>query len=308
MGRDLISITQYELTNDIIKNHYVFDLKDGALKVLLILSAHYPEIYIQRKSLINRYKIPEKTVDRALKELAEKRYIDRQNDGKITVNLAVIYSQIGGDKVVNLAVTCSNKHDRTNKANKHATNNSQIDSVVVSLLKGFSFSDDEIHQLVVKHSTESLQLYAKYVQLKNADNPKKYLLWCLKEKPALNENKQVVKTSKYTDNSQRYAAYMTAKSYNWLNSKQHAETFLVNTTQFDLRNDAILKDCIAIMLHWKFAITDYSTLTLIDNAAAENEDFKHKTAKLAAEVMEDLKTAKLTVESSNSPQPIEIAC
>lgn len=313
MGKDLTGISQYKLTNDIVKNHYTFDIKDGALKVLTILSTHYPEIYIQRKSLINRYKIAEKTADRALKELSEKGLINRQNDGKITLNLAVIYGHIDGQNVVNLTATCNNQHVINEKTNLHANDsatNSHIDEnkVVVSLLKDFSFSDIEIKRILKDYSTDIIEKYVKYVKKQSADNPKKYLLWCLKEKPDLNENKPAVKTPKYSDDSQRYAAYMTSKNHNWLNSKQHAETFLINTTQFDLRNDAILKDCIAIMLQWKLSITDYGTLTLIDNAAAENKEFRQKTAKLTAQVMEDLKTAKLTVESSNSLQPVEIAC
>lgn len=301
MGRDLQSITQYQLTSDIVKNHYVFDIKDGALKVLLLLSTHFPEILIQRKSLINRYKISEKTVDRALKELSDKNLICRQNDGKITLNLTVIYGHIDGEKVVNLTATCMNKHDKTNKNNKH-------DNVVVSLLKGFSFSDDEIHRLAAKHSTDELQTYAKYVQLKKADNPKKYLLWCLKEKPEITDQKSQQKSHKQqTNNAQRYAALMTSNKTNFLNSLPHAQTYLVNTTQFDLRNDTILADCIAIMLHWKLQIQDFNALMLIDEAAANNEAFRQKTVNLTAKVMEDLKTAKMTV-SSNGLDKEQIAC
>lgn len=302
MGRDLQNIKQYQLTNDIVKNHYVFDIKDGALKVLMILSTHYPEIYVQRKSLIKRYKIAEKTADRALKELSEKRLINRQNDGKITLNLAVIYSQIDGEKVVNLTATCMNKHDVTNKNNEH-------DSVVVSLLKGFSFTEDEIHQLMSKHSTESLQLYAKYVQLKKAENPKKYLLWCLKEKPEITDQKSQQKShEQQTNNAERYAALMTSNKTNFLNSLPHAQTYLVNTTQFDLRNDTILADCIAIMLRWKLQIQDFNALMLIDEAAANNEAFRQKTVNLTAKVMEDLKTAKMTANKSNTAELAEIAC
>lgn len=304
MGRDLQNIKQYQLTNDIVKNHFVFDLKDGALKVLLILSTHYPEIFIQRKSLIKRYKISEKTADRALKELSERKYINRQNDGKISLNLAVIYGQIDGVKVVNLTPTCNNKHDVTNNTNKHANNN-----VVVSLLKAFSFSDDEIHQLISKHSIESLQMYAKYVQLKNTQTPKKYLLWCLKEKPVLNENKTDKNEAKpkYNNDAERYSTYMTSTGANWMNNIEYAQTFLCNTSQFDLRNETILKDCIAIMLRWKLKINDYSILTIIDEAAATNKDFKQKTVKLTAQVMKDLNTAKMTV-NKNGEDYNQIAC
>lgn len=302
MGRDLQNITQYQLTNDIVKNHYIFDIKDGALKVLMILSTHYPEIYVQRKSLIKRYKIAEKTADRALKELSEKRLINRQNDGKITLNLTVIYGQIDGEKVVNLAPTCSNQHDRTEKTNKH-------DNVVVDLLKGFSFSGDEIHQLMTKHSIESLQTYAKYVQLKKAENPKKYLLWCLKEKPVLQvQTKQTEEATEPKDNAQRYQSLLNAKKPNWMNSIAHAQTYLVNTTQFDLRNETILKDCIAIMLHWKFKIEDYNVLMLIDNAAAQNKEFRQRCAKLTAETIDELKTVNLTANKSNTAELAEIAC
>ncbi len=297
MGRDLQNITQYQLTSDIVKNHYVFDIKDGALKVLLLLSTHFPEILIQRKSLINRYKISEKTVDRALKELSDKNLICRQNDGKITLNLTVIYGHIDGEKVVNLTATCMNKHDKTNKNNKH-------DNVVVSLLKGFSFSDDEIHCLAAKHSTDELQTYAKYVQNKKADNPKKYLLWCLKEKPEITDQKS---HEQQTNNAQRYAALMTSNKTNFLNSLPHAQTYLVNTTQFDLRNDTILADCIAIMLRWKLQIQDFNALMLIDEAAANNEAFRQKTVNLTAKVMEDLKTAKVAVKE-NGEDYKQIAC
>lgn len=293
MKRDLSSITQFQLTNDIVKNHFVFNIKDGALKVLLILSTHYPEILINRKSLINRYHIAEKTLDRALKELTEKNLINRQNGGNITLNLAVIYGQIGGEKVVNLTVTCNNPHVVTNKTNKH------VDNVIIDLLKGFSFSDVEIQGLIQKHSIESLLMYAKYVQLKNTDTPKKYLLWCLKEKPEI-ENKKSANTvtkPKYNNDAERYATYLEATQPNWMNNKQYAETFLANTSQFDLRNETILKDCIAIMLRWKLQIADYSVLMLIDEAAAINEDFKRKTVNLTAEVMENLKTAKMTVQN-----------
>ena len=300
MGRDLQSITQYQLTNDIVKNHYVFDIKDGALKVLLILSTHYPNILINRKSLMKRYKIAEKTVDRALKELSEKTLIHRQNDGLITLNVNAIYSHIDGKKVVNLDVPCNNQHDKNDNNNKH--------DVVVSLLKGFSFSDDEIHRLTAKHSTESLELYAKYVQNKKADDPKRYLLWCLKEKPEITDQKSQQKShEQQTNNAQRYAALMTSNKTNFLNSLPHAQTYLVNTTQFDLRNETILADCIAIMINWKLKIQDYDTLQLIDNAAALNEAFRQKTVNLTAKVMEDLKTAKMTVDA-NGLDKEQIAC
>lgn len=301
MGRDLQSITQYQLTNDIVKNYYVFDIKDGALKVLLLLSTHYPNILINRKSLMKRYKIAEKTVDRALKELSEKTLIHRQNDGQITLNVNTIYSHIDGKKVVNLDVPCNNQHHETDKNNKH-------DNVVVSLLKGFSFSDDEIHRLTAKHSIDELQLYAKYVQLKKADDPKRYLLWCLKEKPEITDQKSQQKLhEQQTNNVQRYAALMTSNKTNFLNSLPHAQTYLVNTTQFDLRNETILADCIAIMINWKLKIQDYDTLQLIDNAAALNEAFRQKTVNLTAKVMEDLETAKMTV-SSNGLDKEQIAC
>ena len=301
MGRDLQSVTQYQLTNDIVKNHYVFELKDGALKVLLLLSTHYPNILINRKSLINRYKIAQRTVDRALKELEEKQLIERQNGSNILLNVAVIYCHIGKENVVNLAKPCMNKHEVTNKDNKH-------DNTVVSLLKGFSFSNDEIHRLISKHSTQSLQTYAKYVQLKKAQNPKKYLLWCLKEKPEICDKKS---QNEQTNNAQRYASFWASKNSNWMNNIQYAENYLLNTSQFDLRNEETLKDCIAIMLRWNLRIEDYTALTLIDNAAAQNEEFRQKTVNLTAQVMKDLKTAKLAVEelkANNSAQSVEIAC
>lgn len=301
MGRDLQSVTQYQLTNDIVKNHYVFDIKDGALKVLLLLSTHYPNILVNRKSLMNRYKMAEKTVDRALKELSEKALIYRQNDGQITLNVQVIYGHIDGEKVVNLNVPCKNQHVITNKNNKH-------DNVVISLLKEFSFSNDEIHHLMSKHSTESLQMYAKYVQLKKAQNPKKYLLWCLKEKPEICDKKS---QNEQTNNAQRYTSFWVSKNSNWMNNIQYAENYLLNTSQFDLRNEETLKDCIAIMLRWNLRIEDYTALTLIDNAAAQNEEFRQKTVNLTAQVMKDLKAAKLAVEelkANNSAQPVEIAC
>ena len=130
MGRDLQNVSQYQLTNDIVKNHYVFDIKDGALKVLLLLSTHYPNILINRKSLMKRYKMAEKTVDRALKELLEKGLINRHDDGQITLNVNVIYSHVDGKKVVNLDVPCNNQHHETKKDNKQH-------DVVVNLLKGF---------------------------------------------------------------------------------------------------------------------------------------------------------------------------
>ena len=307
MGRDLQRVSQYQLTNDIVKNHYVFDIKDGALKVLMILSTHYPEIYVQRKSLIKRYKIAEKTVDRALKELAEKRYINRQNDGQISLNLAVIYGQIDGEKVVNLAVPCNNQHDRTKKNNQHGKNNSQNDCLsVVSLLKGLKISEIEAKKLINTYSAETVEMYAKYVQMKKAENPQGYLLWCLREKPVIKDNQLANLKNKYTNDAQRYAAYMTAKSYNWLNSVQHAQIFLENTSKFDLRSDNILKDCIAIMLHWKFNISDYNALTLIDNVAAQNEEFRQKTVNLTAQVIEDLKNAKAITDFAS--QAKEIAC
>ena len=303
MGRDLQNVSQYQLTNDIVKNHYVFDIKDGALKVLLLLSTHYPNILINRKSLMKRYKMAEKTVDRALKELLEKGLINRHDDGQITLNVNVIYSHVDGKKVVNLDVPCNNQHDKTDKNNKH-------DNVVISLLRGFSFSNDEIHQLITKHSTEELQMYAKYVQLKKAENPKKYLLWCLKEKPVI-EQQQTKRISsapsEQTNDAQRYAALMSSNKTNFLNSLPHAQTYLVNTTQFDLRNETILKDCIAIMLHWQLQIQDYNALMLIDEAAANNEAFRQKTVKLTAKVMDDLKTAKLTVDM-NGLDKKQIAC
>lgn len=301
MGRDLQSITQYQLTNDIVKNHYVFDIKDGALKVLLILSTHYPNILINRKSLMKRYKIAEKTVDRALKELSEKTLIHRQNDGLITLNVNAIYSHIDGKKVVNLDVPCNNQHHETDKNNKH-------DNVVVSLLKGFSFSDDEIHRLTAKHSTESLELYAKYVQNKKADNPKKYLLWCLKEKPEITDQKSQQKSqSQPITDVERYTGLLSSEKMNFLNSLSHAQTYLVNTNEYDLRNEIILKDCIAIMLHWKLQIQDYNALMLIDVAAANNEAFRQKTVNLTAKVMEDLKTAKMTADA-NGLDKEQIAC
>ena len=304
MGRDLQSVTQYQLTNDIVKNHYVFDIKDGALKVLLLLSTHYPNILINRKSLMKRYKMAEKTVDRALKELAEKSLINRHDDGQITLNVSVIYSHIDGGKVVTLNVPCNNQHHETKKDNKQH-------DIVVDLLKGFSFSDDETHHLIAKHSIESLQTYAKYVQMKNAENPKKYLLWCLKEKPVI-EQHQTKRTSsnlaEQTNDAQRYADLMSSNETNFLNSLPHAQTYLVNTTQFDLRNDTILKDCIAIMLHWKLQIQDYNALMLIDEAAVNSLEFKQKTARLAAQIWTDLQTAKLTLESPNSALPIDVAC
>lgn len=299
MGRDLQSVTQYQLTNDIVKNHYVFDIKDGALKVLLILSTHYPNILINRKSLMKRYKMAEKTVDRALKELSEKALIHRQNDGQITLNVNAIYSHIDGKKVVNLDVPCNNQHDKNDKNNKH-------DVVVVSLLKGFSFSDDEIHRLTAKHSTEELQMYAKYVQNKKADDPKRYLQWCLKEKPVIN-NQPEAKPDKPKNDVERYSKLLNASSQNWMNSLQHAETFLANTTQFDLKKETILKDCIAIMLNWRLSIQDYNALMVIDNAAANNEAFRQKTVKLTAQVMEDLKAAKMTVDM-NGLDKEQIAC
>ena len=196
MGKDLANIAQYELTNDIIKNHYVFDLKDGALKVLLILSTHYPNILVQRKSIINRYKVPEKTADRAFKELIGKGYINRQNDGRITLNLAVIYSQIDGEKVVNLTVPCNNQHDKTENTNKHVTevNTGQkdCDKNVVVLLKSFGFSDIEVQRIMKDNVSESIEKYAQYVTEKHAANPKKYLLWCLKEKPLIPKNQKTV--------------------------------------------------------------------------------------------------------------------
>ena len=304
MGRDLQSVTQYQLTNDIVKNHYIFNIKDGALKVLLLLSTHYPEIYIQRKSLINRYKISEKTVDRALKELAEKRLIYRQNGGKITLNLAVIYSQIDGEKVVNLAVTCNNQHEKTEKTNKHDN------KVVVSLLKEFSFSDIEIYRLMSKHSTQSLQAYAKYVQQKKAQDPKKYLLWCLKEKPQLTQTNQQdndAKQSKTEKNAERYSSLLLSRKQNWMNNLQYAENYMRNTSQFDLRNEETMMDCIAIMLHWKLRIQDYDALMLIDKAAASNEEFRQKTANLTARIIEDLRTAKLVVDG-NGKDCKQIAC
>lgn len=299
MGRGLQSVTQYQLTNDIIKNHYVFDIKDGALKVLLLLSTHYPNVLINRKSLMKRYKMAEKTVDRALKELSEKSLINRHNDGQITLNVDVIYSHIDGGKVVTLTVPCNNQHHETEKDNKQH-------DIVVDLLKGFSFSDDEIHHLIAKHSIESLQSYAKYVQMKKAENPKKYLLWCLKEKPVIN-NQPEAKPDKPKNDAERYSKLLNASTPNWMNSLQHAETFLVNTNQFDLRNETVLKDCIAIMFNWKLKIQDYDTLQLIDEAAAHNEAFRQKTAKLTAQVMEDLKTARLTVEE-NGVDYKQIAC
>lgn len=306
MGRDLQNISQYQLTSDIVKNHYVFDIKDGALKVLLLLSTHYPNVLINRKSLMKRYKMAEKTVDRALKELSEKSLINRQTDGQITLNVSVIYGHIDGEKVVNLTAPCMNKQELANKNNKHVNHD-----IVVDLLKGFSFSDDEIHHLMSKHTTESLQAYAKYVQLKKAENPKKYLLWCLKEKPVI-EKQQTKRTStnsaEQTNDAQRYAALMTSQKTNFLNSFPHAQTYLVNTTQFDLRNETILKDCIAIMLHWKLQIQDYNALMLIDEAAVNSLAFKQKTARLAAQIWADLQTAKLAVESSNSALPIDVAC
>ncbi len=305
MGRDLQNITQYQLTNDIVKNHFVFGLKDGALKVLLILSTHFPNILIQRKSLINRYKIPQRTVDRAIKELEEKQLIERQNGSTITLNVANIYCHIGNEKVVNMANTCMNKQEITKKDNKHDNND-----VVVSLLKDFSFSDDEIHQLVAKHSIQSLQMYAKFVQLKNTQTPKKYLLWCLREKPALSENNKTDKTAtkqKYNNDAERYSTYMTSTSANWMNNIEYAQTFLCNTSQFDLRNETVLKDCIAIMLRWELQINDYSVLMLIDEAAATNEAFKQKTVKLTAQVMNDLKTAKLAA-AENGEDCKQIAC
>ena len=304
MGRDLQSVTQYQLTSDIVKNHYVFDIKDGALKVLLLLSTHYPNILINRKSLINRYKIPQRTVDRALKELEEKQLIERQNGSNILLNVATIYCHIGKENVVNLAKSCNNKHHGNPKDNKQH-------DIVVDLLKDFSFSDDETHHLIAKHSIESLQTYAKYVQMKNAENPKKYLLWCLKEKPVI-EQHQTKRTSsnlaEQTNDAQRYAALMSSNETNFLNSLPHAQTYLVNTTQFDLRNDTILKDCIAIMLHWKLQIQDYNALMLIDEAAVNSLEFKQKTARLAAQIWADLQTAKLTLESPNSALPIDVAC
>ena len=301
MKRDLQSVTQYQLTNDIVKNHYVFDIKDGALKVLLLLSTHYPNVLINRKSLMKRYKMAEKTVDRALKELSEKSLINRHDDGQITLNVSVIYSHIDGEKVVTLTVPCNNPNHETKKDNKH-------DNTVVSLLKGFSFSNDEIHRLMSKHSTQSLQTYAKYVQLKKAQNPKKYLLWCLKEKPEICDKKS---QNEQTNNAQRYTSFWVSKNSNWMNNIQYAENYLLNTSQFDLRNEETLKDCIAIMLRWNLRIEDYTALTLIDNAAAQNEEFRQKTVNLTAQVMKDLKTAKLAVEelkANNSAQSVEIAC
>ena len=299
MGRDLQSVTQYQLTSDIVKNHYVFDIKDGALKVLLLLSTHYPNILINRKSLINRYKIPQRTVDRALKELEEKQLIERQNGSNILLNVATIYCHIGKENVVNLAKSCNNKHHGNPKDNKQH-------DIVVDLLKDFSFSDDETHHLIAKHSIESLQTYAKYVQMKNAENPKKYLLWCLKEKPVIN-NQPEVKPDKPKNDVERYSKLLNASTPNWMNNLQHAETFLVNTNQFDLRNETVLKDCIAIMFNWKLKIQDYDTLQLIDEAAAHNEAFRQKTANLAAQIMEDLKTAKMTVEENGTDYK-QIAC
>lgn len=299
MGRDLQNISQYQLTNDIVKNHYVFDIKDGALKVLLLLSTHYPNILINRKSLMKRYKMAEKTVDRALKELSAKNLINRHDDGQITLNVTVIYSHIDGTKVVTLNVPCNNQHHETEKDNKQH-------DVVVDLLKGFFFSDEQIHHLIAKHSIESLQTYAKYVQLKNAENPKKYLLWCLKEKPVIN-NQPEAKSDKPKNDAERYSKLLNASTPNWMNSLQHAETFLANTTQFDLKNESILKDCIAIMLNWRLSIQDYNTLMVIDDAAANNEAFRQKTIKLTAQIMEDLKTAKMTVDM-NGLDKEQIAC
>ncbi|KKQ08147.1 MAG: hypothetical protein US20_C0023G0004 [Candidatus Pacebacteria bacterium GW2011_GWF1_36_5] len=112
-------MNQFELTTAIIKNVGNYDLKDCAFKILLIFSVHYPNILINRSTLINKYGLSESSVDRGLKELREKAFILKVKD-KLTLNLNTLNLQFEGNKVINLKA-----HEQTKLINKYNKNNFQ---------------------------------------------------------------------------------------------------------------------------------------------------------------------------------------
>lgn len=300
MTGDLSNVTQYELTTAIALNIHKLDLKDSAIKLLVHLSAFYPNVLQTRKSLLKKF--PEATLDRALKELETKALILRVNNN-ITLNLSVIYRQFEGKKVLNLMAACPKKQDITNKNNKHehvVHVTHQNECVVPSFLSGLGLTESQKQELLKIHDESELKKYAEYVKNSNTKNPIAYFKWCLKEKPEIQQTTSCANKPKYDSDAERYAAYMMSNTSNWMNNKQFAETFLINTSQFDLKRENVLKDCIAIMLKWKFDIEAFSALSLIDEAAAMNQDFKNKTIQLTAQVIHDLKTAEKLAEKHKS--------
>ena len=295
------NFSQFELTTYLLQNLKNFNLTPVAKLVLLELSSHYNEeknnavVFPSTPYIAETLGIGLTATKKAINDLIKEGLIIKTKRDKVKGN----YNKYAFTNKVRNTTLKQSENDRSKQPNsdrfmiteKHEQNKEQI--AVVDLLKDFSFSDDEIHHLITKHSIESLQMYAKYVQLKKAENPKKYLLWCLKEKPEITENKQQL--AETAENVKRYKELLNSQKMNVLNSKTYAEHVLNCLSIYDVRQDVDLRLAIEAMLRWGFAVSDFCVLSYLDKEAVKNEEFKQKCNLIANEVLRDLKTAGVTI-------------
>ena len=295
------NFSQFELTTYLLQNLKNFNLTPVAKLVLLELSSHYNEeknnavVFPSTPYIAETLGIGLTATKKAINDLIKEGLIIKTKRDKVKGN----YNKYAfTNKVRNTTFKQSENErlkqsvsDRFMITEQHEQNKEQ--TAVVDLLKGFSFSDDEIHHLITKHSIESLQMYAKYVQLKKAENPKKYLLWCLKEKPEISENKQ--QSTEATDNVKRYKELLNSRKMNVFNSKTYAEHVLNCLSIYDVRRDVDLRLAIEAMLRWGFAVSDFCVLSYLDEESVKNEGFKQKCNLIANEVLRDLKIAGVII-------------
>lgn len=298
--QELKNFSQFELTTYLLQNLKNFNLTPVAKLVLLELSSHYNEgknnavVFPSTPYIAETLGIGLTATKKAINDLINEGLIIKTKRDKVKGN----YNKYAfTNKVRNTTFKRSenerlkeSKSDRFMITEQHEQKKEQ--TVVVDLLKSFSFSEDEIHHLILKHSLDSLQTYAKYVQSKKAENPKKYLLWCLKEKPEISENKQ---QSTEADNVKRYKKLLNSQKTNVLNSKTYAEHVLNCLSIYDIRRDVDLRLAIEAMLRWEFTVSDFCVLSYIDEEAAKDERFKKKCNMIANEVLEDLKSAGVII-------------
>ena len=295
----LNTFTQFELTNYLLQNLNKFNLTPIAKLVLLELSSHYNEeknnsvVFPSTPFIAETLGVGLTAVKKAINDLVQEGLIIKTKRAKVKGN----YNKyVFTNKVRNTTFKQSENErlkesdsERFMITNQHEQNKEQ--TAVVDLLKGFSFSEDEILHMITKHSIESLQTYAKYVQLKKAENPKKYLLWCLKEKPVLTENKQNNQSEIIRDNVKRYKECLNSQKMNVLNSEQYAKHILGCLTVYDLKRETDLRLALEAMLRWNIAFSDFEILKTIENHAFKDAGFKQKCNAIAHSILEDFKLA-----------------
>lgn len=295
MAKDLGTLTQYELTTDLAINLHKLDLKDCAIKLLLHLSAFYPNILQTRKSLL--IKFPKASLDRAIKELSEKGIILMSKD-KISLNLSLIYHQIEDKKVINLMPPCNNKQHVNKKTEQTAKQNKQIDGEILKTLKDWHIFNAA--DLLSNHSEEVLRAYISYAKV-NGQNPAALFLHLVKNNvsiESLKNKNSVTQTENAADNSK--TDYIK-KYYGQLESKDFAiaalSNFYYGIKPENLKNDTIVM-VLLLKSRWNLSSDDFKIIETLENEAKTNKYFAQKYQQINETVCKQLAESEFALKKA----------